>query len=132
MNEVNVSADCADKRKADGKLNNKGFSLVEMLIALTIGGIVLSALVVLIQSSVLTSRSRQHRHSCKADADIALNQVENDIMEADMLICIEVLIRIVDTIIILLSILILISQGTMVIYGIKLIRYYIFQMISTR
>ena len=31
MNEVNVSADCADKRKADGKLNNKGFSLVEML-----------------------------------------------------------------------------------------------------
>ena len=35
MNEVNVSADCADKRKADGKLNNKGFSLVEMLIALT-------------------------------------------------------------------------------------------------
>ena len=34
MNEVNVSAACADKRKADGKLNNKGFSLVEMLIAL--------------------------------------------------------------------------------------------------
>ena len=52
MNEVNVSADCADKRKADGKLNNKGFSLVEMLIALTISGIVLSALVVLIESSV--------------------------------------------------------------------------------
>ena len=51
MNEVNVSADCAGKRKADEKLNNKGFSLVEMLIALTIGGIVLSALVVLIQSS---------------------------------------------------------------------------------
>ena len=36
MNEVNVSADCINKRKADGKLNNKGFSLVEMLIALTI------------------------------------------------------------------------------------------------
>ena len=52
MNEVNVSADCAGKRKADEKLNNKGFSLVEMLIALTIGGIVLSALVVLIESSV--------------------------------------------------------------------------------
>ena len=30
MNEVNVSADCADKRKADEKLNNKGFSLVEL------------------------------------------------------------------------------------------------------
>ena len=86
MNEVNVSADCAGKRKADGKLNNKGFSLVEMLIALTIGGIVLSALVVLIQSSVHNFTKQTAQAQLQSDADIALNQVENDIMEADMLI----------------------------------------------
>ena len=86
MNEVNVSADCAGKRKAGGKLNNKGFSLVEMLIALTIGGIVLSALVVLIQSSVHNFTKQTAQAQLQSDADIALNQVENDIMEADMLI----------------------------------------------
>ena len=86
MNEVNGSADCAGKRKADEKLNNKGFSLVEMLIALTIGGIVLSALVVLIQSSVHNFTNQTAQAQLQSDADIALNQVENDIMEADMLI----------------------------------------------
>lgn len=36
------------------KNNNKGFSLVELLIALAVGGIVLSALTMLIQNSVHT------------------------------------------------------------------------------
>ena len=72
MNEVNVSADCAGKRKADGKLNNKGFSLVEMLIALTIGGIVLSALVVLIQSSVHNFTKQTAQAQLQSDADMLI------------------------------------------------------------
>lgn len=78
-----------DNSKADidiRKHNNKGFSLVELLIALTVGGIVLSALTVLIQSSVRNFTKQTVSAQLQSDADIVLNQIENDIMEADMLV----------------------------------------------
>ena len=68
------------------KNNNKGFSLVELLIALAVGGIVLSALTMLIQNSVHTFTKQTVSAQLQSDADIALNQIENDVMEADMLI----------------------------------------------
>ena len=66
--------------------NNKGFSLVELLIALAVGGIVLSALTILIQNSVHNFTRQTVSAQLQSDADVALNQIENDIMEADMLV----------------------------------------------
>ena len=43
------------------KNNNKGFSLVELLIALAVGGIVLSALTMLIQNSEIGRASCRER-----------------------------------------------------------------------
>lgn len=66
--------------------NNKGFSLVELLVALAVGSIVLSALTVLIQHSVKNFTRQTLQARLQSDADIVLNQIEDDIMEANMLI----------------------------------------------
>lgn len=87
MNTGNLSQLNKDRSKADiHKHNNKGFSLVELLIALAVGGIVLSALTMLIQNSVHNFTKQTASAQLQSDADIALNQIENDIMEADMLV----------------------------------------------
>ena len=70
----------------DRKHNNKGVSLVEVLIALAIGCIVLSALVLLIQQSVKGYTKQTISAQLQNDADITLNQMENDVMEANVLL----------------------------------------------
>ena len=61
------------------KEDNKGFSLVELLIAIAISGIVLTALVLLITQSVKS----YGREQIQSDADISLNQIQKNVMEAN-------------------------------------------------
>ncbi|MDO5382503.1 MAG: type II secretion system protein [Eubacteriales bacterium] len=68
------------------KGDNRGFSLVELLIALAVAGIILSALVMLIHQSVRSYSKQSVSAQLQNDADITLNQVENDLMEATTLI----------------------------------------------
>ncbi len=87
MNNGNLSQCDIDNNKiVMRQRNNKGFSLVELLIALAVGGIVLSALTILIQNSVHNFTRQTVSAQLQNDADVALNQIENDIMEADMLV----------------------------------------------
>lgn len=67
------------------KTNNKGFSLAELLIALAIASIVLAALTALIQQSVRSFSRQTISAQLQSDADLMLNQVENNIMEAQLL-----------------------------------------------
>ncbi len=64
------------------KKNNKGFSLVELLIALAISGIVLSALVLLIVQAVRTHTKQTALAQIQSDADVTLNQISKNILEA--------------------------------------------------
>lgn len=87
MNKGNMSqCDIDNNKLVRRQRNNKGFSLVELLIALAVGGIVLSALTALIQNSVHNFTRQTVSAQLQNDADVALNQIENDIMEADMLV----------------------------------------------
>lgn len=67
------------------KLNNRGFTLVELLVALAIGGIVLAALAVLVSQGVSNYRRQTLTAQLQNDANITLNQMADNIMEADML-----------------------------------------------
>lgn len=63
--------------------DNKGFSLVELLIAIAISGIVLSALVLLITQSVKSYGRQTALAQIQSDADVSLNQIQKNVMEAN-------------------------------------------------
>lgn len=65
------------------KKDNKGFSLVELLIAIAISGIVLTALVLLITQSVKSYSRQTALAQIQSDADITLNQIQKNVMEAN-------------------------------------------------
>ena len=82
------------------KKDNKGFSLVELLIAIAISSIVLMALVMLITQAVRSYTKQTALAQIQSDADISLNQMSKNILEAteikieklngDVTICTEV------------------------------------------
>lgn len=63
------------------KKNDKGFSLVELLVALAIASIVLVALFALISNSTRSFRKQTISAQLQNDADITLNQLETDILQ---------------------------------------------------
>ena len=65
------------------KRNNKGFSLVELLIAIAVSSIVLSALVTLIVQAVRSYSKQTALAQVQSDADISLNQISKNILEAN-------------------------------------------------
>ena len=68
----------------DKKQNlNKGFSLVEILVALAVGSIVLAAVTMLIIMGVNNYRKETANASAQNEANIAMNQIADNIMEAD-------------------------------------------------
>lgn len=71
---------CVKKRK----LNNKGISLVEILVALAIGGIVLSAISILVIQGVTNYRKQSVLAQLQNDANIAMNKISDKIMEAEL------------------------------------------------
>lgn len=64
------------------KINNKGVTLIEFLIALAVGSIVLSAVLLLVTQSVRGYQSQTILAQLQSDADITMNQVSDNIMEA--------------------------------------------------
>lgn len=67
------------------KDNNKGLSLVEIIVAIAIGSIVLTAVMLLVVQGVKSYRSQSTKASLQNDANIALNQMSDNIMEGDRL-----------------------------------------------
>ena len=65
------------------KRNNKGFSLVELLIAMAVSSIVLTALVLLVAQSVKSYSKQTSLAQIQSDADVVLNQISKSILEAD-------------------------------------------------
>ena len=65
------------------KRNNKGFSLVELLIAIAVSSIVLSALVTLIVQAVRSYSKQTALAQVQSDADISLNQLSKNILETN-------------------------------------------------
>ena len=57
------------------KKNNKGFSLVELMIALAISGIVMTALVLLVVQSVNCYGKQTALAQIQSDVDVSLNQI---------------------------------------------------------
>lgn len=72
------------KRKTLLKHNNAGISLVEVLAAMAIGTIVLTALIMLVSGGVQSYRKQTVMARLQNDANIALNQMSDKIMEANM------------------------------------------------
>lgn len=66
------------------KRNNKGFSLVELLIAMAVSSIVLTALVLLVAQSVKSYSKQTSLAQIQSDADVVLNQISKSILEADI------------------------------------------------
>lgn len=69
-----------------GKNRNAGLSLVELLIALAIGMIVVSAVVLLIVQGTNSYRRQTLTAQLQEDANIAMNQISDAVMEADRLL----------------------------------------------
>lgn len=69
------------------KKNNKGVSLVEVMVAIAIGSIVLAALSLLIVHSVNSYRKQTVLSNIQNEANITMNQMSDNIMEAT---CIEI------------------------------------------
>ncbi|MCI7770995.1 MAG: prepilin-type N-terminal cleavage/methylation domain-containing protein [Eubacterium sp.] len=67
------------------KRNNKGFSLVELLIAMAVSSIVLTALVLLVAQSVKSYSKQTSLAQIQSDADVVLNQISKSILEADII-----------------------------------------------
>ncbi|MGN0318978.1 MAG: type II secretion system protein J [Lachnospira sp.] len=67
------------------KENNRGFSLVEMLVALVISGIILSALAMLLTQSTSSYRRQTILAQLQNEADITLNQIEINVFESSIL-----------------------------------------------
>lgn len=73
------------KRMKD-RLNNRGISLVELLVALAVGAIVISALTVLITQGIKQYNKHTVMTQLQEDADIALNNISNSVMEANFIV----------------------------------------------
>ena len=69
--------------------NNKGFTLVELLVAIAIGGLVLAALSMLVSQGVNNYRKQTVLAALQNDANITLNQISDNVMEADRLILVN-------------------------------------------
>jgi prepilin-type N-terminal cleavage/methylation domain-containing protein len=65
------------------RLNQKGTSLVELLVALAIGSIVILAAFLLVQQSVKAYTKQTEMARIQNNANIAMNQICDNIMEAD-------------------------------------------------
>lgn len=63
--------------------NNKGFSLVELLVALAVSGIIMTALLVLITQSVNAYTRQSVVSQLQNECDLTLNQVAVSVMESD-------------------------------------------------
>lgn len=72
-----------DKQKA----NNKGITLVELLIAIAIGSIVISAVIILLRQGINSYTKQTISAQLQNDANITLNQMTDAIMEAK---CIDI------------------------------------------
>ncbi len=64
------------------KLNNKGLSLVELLVALAVSLIVISAVVALIGNGVNSSRKQVNQAQVQEEANITMNNISDSVMEA--------------------------------------------------
>jgi len=62
--------------------NNKGITLVEMLVALAVGSIVISAVVILLQQGISGYSRQTITTQLQDDANITLNQMSDTIMQA--------------------------------------------------
>lgn len=67
------------------KGNNKGISLVELLISLAVGAIVMSALTLLVSQGIKQYNKTTIMTQLQEDADIALNNISDSIMEGNKL-----------------------------------------------
>lgn len=70
-------------RKRKNKGNNKGLSLIELLVALAVGVIVMSALTILMTQGINQYNKMTVMTQLQEDANIALNNISNSIMEAN-------------------------------------------------
>lgn len=68
------------------KGNNKGISLVELLISLAVGAIVMSALTLLVSQGIKQYNKTTIMTQLQADANIALNNISDSIMEGNYLV----------------------------------------------
>ena len=64
------------------RFNNKGVSLVELLVAVAVGAIVLSALTMLVTQGTKSYKTQVATAQLQNDANITLNQLEEAVMEA--------------------------------------------------
>lgn len=71
------------------KNDDRGFSLVELLIAIAISSIVLSAVIFLIAQAVKSYGKQTALAQIQSDADITLNQISKNIMEATEIYLVE-------------------------------------------
>ena len=69
------------------KINNKGITLVELLIAMAIGAIVISAVIILLNQGINAYSRQTITAQLQNDANITLNQMTDAIMEAT---CIDI------------------------------------------
>ena len=69
------------------KINNKGITLVELLIAMVIGAIVISAVIILLNNGINSYSRQTITAQLQNDANITLNQMTDAIMEAN---CIDI------------------------------------------
>ena len=69
------------------KINNKGITLVELLIAMVIGAIVISAVIILLNNGINSYSKQTITSQLQNDANITLNQMTDAIMEAT---CIDI------------------------------------------
>ena len=67
------------------KDNNKGLSLVEIIVAIAIGSIVLTSVMLLVVQGVKSYRTQSTKASLQNDVNIALNQMSDNIMEGTCL-----------------------------------------------
>lgn len=70
-----------NREKRNNK-NNKGITLVELLIAIAIGSIVISAVIILLKQGINSYSKQTITAQLQNDADITLNQMTDAIMEA--------------------------------------------------